>query len=59
VEGEFLGLMFFGALGLAWFLLPVIDRRTSEDERNPLVIWAGVLTLLFAAVMTVLGYVTP
>jgi cytochrome b6 len=59
VEGELLGLLFFGALGLAWFLLPVLDRRTSEDERNPAVIWAGVLVLLFAAVMTVLGYVMP
>jgi quinol-cytochrome oxidoreductase complex cytochrome b subunit len=59
VEGELLGLLFFGALGLAWFLLPVLDRRTSEDERNPVVIWAGVLVLLFAAGMTVLGYVTP
>jgi cytochrome b6 len=59
VEGELLGLLFFGALGLAWFLLPVLDRRTSEDERNPVVIWAGILVLLFAAGMTVLGYVTP
>ncbi len=59
VEGEFLGLMFFGALGLAWFLLPVLDRRSSKDERNPVVTWAGVLVLLFAAVMTVLGYVMP
>ncbi len=59
VEGELLGLMFFGALGLAWFLLPVLDRRSAGDDRNPVVTWAGVLVLLFAAVMTVLGYVMP
>jgi quinol-cytochrome oxidoreductase complex cytochrome b subunit len=51
--------MLFGAAGLAWFLLPVLDRRSPEEARNPMVVWAGVLALAFIAVMTVLGYVTP
>jgi quinol-cytochrome oxidoreductase complex cytochrome b subunit len=51
--------MLFGTGGLLWFLLPVVDRRSSEDARNPFVTWAGVVVLLFIAVMTVLGYVAP
>jgi cytochrome b6 len=59
VEGELLGLLFFSVCGLVWFLLPVLDRGSPEEKRNPLVLWAGVVALVFIAVMTYLGYVKP
>jgi cytochrome b6 len=59
IEGELLGLLVFGAGGLLWFLLPLLDRSAAEEKRNPVVIGIGVVVLVFIAVMTVLGYVTP
>jgi cytochrome b6 len=59
IEGEFVGLALFGIAGLAWFFLPLLDRRSSREERSPIVTAIGVLALLFIAVMTYLGYVMP
>jgi cytochrome b6 len=59
IEGEFLGLMVFGAGGLLWFLLPLLDRSSSEEKRSPIVIWIGIAVVVFIAVATVLGYVMP
>jgi cytochrome b6 len=59
VEGELLGLTVFAVFGLVWFLLPVLDRGSPEEKRNPLVISAGVVALVFIAVMTYLGYRMP
>ncbi len=59
LEGELIGLFAFGLAGLMWFFLPLIDRRSSREESSPLVTAAGVLALVFIAVMTVLGYVMP
>jgi cytochrome b6 len=58
IEGELVGLVVFGIGGLLWFFLPLLDRRSSREERSPLITAIGVLVLLFIAVMTYLGYTT-
>jgi quinol-cytochrome oxidoreductase complex cytochrome b subunit len=57
IEGEFVGLVFFGVAGLLWFFWPLIDRPSPEDKRSPLVTTVGVAALAFIAVMTLLGYI--
>ncbi|MFQ5790406.1 MAG: cytochrome bc complex cytochrome b subunit [Acidobacteriota bacterium] len=59
LEGELVGLLAFGVAGLAWLLLPVLDRRSSQEEQSPVVTAIGVLALLFIGVMTFLGYAAP
>jgi cytochrome b6 len=53
IEGEFVGLVFFGVAGLFWFFLPLLDRG---DKPNPLMKWVGAAALGFIAAMTFLGY---
>lgn len=59
IEGELVGLAAFGIGGLAWFFLPLLDRRSLREERSPVVTAIGVVALVFATVMTILGYVMP
>ncbi len=58
IEGELVGLLVFGIGGLLWFFLPLIDRRSSREQRSPLITGIGIAVLIFIAVMTYLGYVT-
>ena len=57
IEGELVGLLAFGVAGLAWFLLPALDRRAASDEPSPGVTLIGVVALAFILTMTLLGYV--
>ncbi|HXV63568.1 MAG TPA: cytochrome bc complex cytochrome b subunit, partial [Vicinamibacteria bacterium] len=53
IEGELIGLIFFGIAGLVWFFWPLFDRGKSSY----LVPVVGAAALAFMAVMTFLGYV--
>ena len=59
VEGELVGLLAFGLAGLAWFFVPVLDKRSSREEPSRWLTLMGVAALLFIAIMTLLGYVMP
>ena len=59
IEGELVGLVAFSLGGLAWFFVPWLDRRSSQEESSPGVTIIGVLALLFIVTMTFLGYVMP
>jgi cytochrome b6 len=59
IEGELVGLLAFGVAGLAWFFLPLLDRRSNREEPSPFVTAIGVLAVVFIITMTVLGYVMP
>lgn len=59
IEGELVGLMVFGVAGLLWFFLPLLDRRSSKEEPNPVITVIGVIAVVFVVVMTFLGYVMP
>lgn len=55
IEGELLGLGLFAVLGIFWFLLPVLDRRSQRGESSPLFTAVGWVALLFIASMTVMS----
>jgi quinol-cytochrome oxidoreductase complex cytochrome b subunit len=58
-EGERVGILVFGAVGLLLVLLPFVDRRAARGEPSPLVTAAAAVGLAFMAVMTLLAYVKP
>lgn len=56
-EGEALGVMAMGVVGLLLVLLPFLDRASSAGRRTRLIDVIGVFGLAYFAVFTVLGYV--
>jgi cytochrome b6 len=58
-EGERVGILAFGAIFLALFLVPVLDRRVARGLPSPLVSAAGAVLLAFMLVMMLLAYVKP
>ncbi len=55
-EGEFLGVLAFGAAGLLWLLLPFFAGHRRERMQR-WITGAGVFALAYIAVMTLYGYV--
>ena len=58
-EGEHVGILTFGAIGLLLFVLPLLDRRAARGEPSPLVSAAGAVLLAFILTMMLLAYVKP
>ena len=56
IEGELLGLGAFAVLGMFWFLIPLLDRRSTRGERSPLFTAIGAVALAFIAGMTLLSF---
>lgn len=56
LEGELFGMIVFSIAGLAWMLVPLLDRNSNLNRRSPLFTWLGVGVVTFIVVMTVLGY---
>jgi cytochrome b6 len=59
LEGETAGILVFGVAGVAWLLVPFLDRRASRGDPSPAFAAAGVAVLVFIAMMTVLGKALP
>lgn len=57
MEGELLGILGFGLAGLLWTLVPFLDQRGSQDQKNPLFRFVGLLIVLFIVGMTVVGFI--
>lgn len=57
IEGELFGIVVFGLGGLAWLLVPFLDKNSNQNKRSPLFLWFGVLVVTFIIVMTMLGYI--
>jgi quinol-cytochrome oxidoreductase complex cytochrome b subunit len=53
LEGEVLGILAFGVGGLAWLLLPFLDRGREGKALR----WIGILLVTYIVVFTVLGWV--
>jgi cytochrome b6 len=51
-EGEALGALAFGLLGLLFAVVPFLDRRASRGERSPALTAAGLLIFAYFAVLT-------
>jgi cytochrome b6 len=57
-DGEVIGVLAFGLVGLTLFAVPFVDR-SAENRRRRLIFNAlAVVALLYMAVMTIYGYVT-
>lgn len=56
-EGELLGIAGFGAVAIAWALLPAWGVNRAGEARTRLVTGAGIVLVAYLAVFTVLGYV--
>lgn len=59
IDGELLGVLGFGLIGLAVLLIPFVDRRPYPNRLGKVFILVGVLALLYVIVMTVISYVVP
>ncbi len=58
LEGELVGVIAFGLVGLVFFLVPFWDRKSSKGEKAHVVTIFGTLVLIYLAVMTLVGYAT-
>jgi cytochrome b6 len=56
LEGEVLGIVGFGLLGLAWLLVPFWEMRERPDRRARPMTMIGVAAILYMVVMTIWGY---
>ncbi len=55
-EGEVVGILAFGLLGLALLIVPFIDRRAERGERSRLFTWSVIAVIVYIIVLTYLGY---
>jgi cytochrome b6 len=55
VDGEIVGVLGMGALGVLLVLVPFLDRRASQGRRSPLFTWLGLAALVFIVAMTLWG----
>ena len=56
MEGEVLGILFFGLAGLLWMLIPFWDLKSSRGEKNRFINYAGILALVYIIILTILGW---
>src|SRR5205085_2503663 len=57
-DGEVVGILVFGAGGLAWLLVPFFNKSPGHTKRNLAFTLFGVLVVIYIALMTVIGYLT-
>jgi cytochrome b6 len=56
IEGELLGVLAFGVVGLLLILIPVLDRRTASGQPSRLPAAFGITLVLYMVLLTYLGY---
>lgn len=57
-DGEVIGILAFGFVGLLLFLVPFLDRSPENHKRRTVFNIIGILVILFIVVMTIIGYIT-
>ena len=55
LDGEVVGVMFFGLAGLLWFLIPLWDSRTPKGSRNKIINYVGIAVVLYIIILTTIG----
>lgn len=58
-DGEVLGILGFGAAGLALIMIPFVDIWARREKRNPFFTILGILAILYILAMTYLAYFGP
>ncbi len=56
LEGELVGVLFFGVAGLGWMLFPFLGIKERKNTRIQPTTWLGILIVAFIIVMTIIGY---
>jgi cytochrome b6 len=57
LEGELVGILFFGAAGLLWLLVPFIDRRADAGKSSIWLFRLGIVAVAYIVIMTLKGYI--
>ncbi len=55
IEGEVLGILFFGAVFVVWLLVPFIDR-SNDEKRFILIKRIGIVAIAIMTILTIWGY---
>jgi quinol-cytochrome oxidoreductase complex cytochrome b subunit len=56
IEGELLGVLAFGVVGVVLILVPFLDRRTASGQPSLLPAAFGITLILYMVLLTYLGY---
>jgi len=56
IDGEVLGILTFGLLGLLLLLVPFLDRKAREGQVSRVFSVIGILAILYIVVLTALSY---
>jgi len=58
VEGEVLGVLMFALVGLAWMLVPWLERKVGREETHRPMTVIGIIAIIYIVVLTILGYLS-
>jgi len=56
LEGELVGILFYGFAGFLWMLFPFLGIKEKKNTRVKPTTWLGILIVAFIIVMTIIGY---
>ena len=55
IDGDAIGILFFALAGLLWLTVPLWDARLPQGSRNRVLNYVGLVIVLGAIVLTVIG----
>ena len=58
-EGEAIAIGLMGLAGAFWFMVPLIDRRSSRGERSPWFTAIGIIAIVIFFILTILAWIFP
>lgn len=58
IEGEVFGVLFFGAAGFMWMVLPFLKINDRIEKKYKVTTVIGVFIVLFIIIMTIIGYLS-
>ncbi len=57
IDGEVLGILFFGLAGVMWLLVPFWDRKSSRGEKNRFITYVGIFVVFYLVILTIIGWI--
>ena len=58
-DGEMLGILAFGVIGVLLILVPFFDRKAVLGETSKIFTALGIVSLVYVFVMTIISYAVP
>lgn len=56
LEGELVGILFFGFAGICWMIVPFLEKKLFSFSKFPIMRFIGIAVVLFILIMTIVGY---